>query len=59
MSDLTLDTTINLKINSELKKDFERICKENHSNISREIKLFMSDVVKKNSLDIYKPGWIR
>lgn len=59
MSDLTLDTTINLKINSELKKDFERICKENHSNISREIKLFMSEVVKKNSLDIYKPGWIR
>ena len=47
MSDLTLDTTINLKINSELKKDFERICKENHSNISREIKLFMSEVVKK------------
>ena len=45
-----LDTTLNLKINSKLKKEFEKLCKQNHSNVSREIKGFMSQCVKQGRI---------
>ena len=36
-----LDTTMNFKVNSLLKSEFDKLCKKSHSNSSREIKLFM------------------
>lgn len=45
-----LDTTINFKVNSHLKDEFDRICKSNHSTISRELKLFMLRSIKSNRI---------
>lgn len=45
-----LDTVVNFKVNSTVKKEFERICKENHSNLSRELKVFMLAVIKQGRL---------
>ena len=36
-----LDASINLRINSKLKSDFEKLCKKNHSSMSRELKLYI------------------
>lgn len=47
---LDLDTTMNFKVNSLLKAEFENLCKKNHSNPSREIKLFMLRSIKSNRL---------
>ena len=41
-----LDTTMNFKVNSLLKAEFEQVCKKSHSNPSREIKLFMLRAVR-------------
>jgi hypothetical protein len=41
-----LDTVINFKVNSLVKSEFEQICKDAHSSVSRELKLFMLDVIK-------------
>lgn len=46
-----LDTTLNLKVNSVLKQEFEQLCKDDHSNVSRELKVFMLNCVKSQSLD--------
>lgn len=40
-----LDANINFKVNSELKKRFDEICKKNQSNMARELKAFMTRVV--------------
>lgn len=40
-----LDTTINFRVNGELKKKFEAICKSNHSTISQELKKYMSKIL--------------
>lgn len=45
-----LDTTMNFKVNNLLKKEFERICKAEYSNPSREIKLFMLKTIKQGRL---------
>jgi organic hydroperoxide reductase OsmC/OhrA len=45
-----LDTTMNFKVNSLLKAEFEQLCKKSHSNPSREIKLFMLKSIKNNSI---------
>lgn len=45
-----LDTTMNFKVNSLLKAQFEQLCKKSHSNPSREIKLFMLRAVKQGRL---------
>lgn len=45
-----LDTTMNFKVNSILKSEFEQVCKKGHSNPSREIKLFMLEVVRRGRL---------
>ncbi|MEE5099699.1 hypothetical protein V2J88_09520 [Pseudomonas alliivorans] len=36
-----LDTTLNFKLNSGLKAEFEKICKQHDSNVSRELKRYM------------------
>ena len=46
-----LDTTLNIKVNSLLKAEFEKLCKKNHSNLSRESKFFMLRSVKQNRLN--------
>lgn len=46
-----LDTTLNIKVNSLLKAEFEKLCKKNHSNLSRELKFFMLRSVKQNRLN--------
>lgn len=46
-----LDTTLNIKVNSSLKAEFEKLCKKNHSNLSRELKFFMLRSVKQNRLN--------
>lgn len=45
-----LDTTMNFKVNSLLKAEFEKVCKKSHSNPSREIKLFMLRAVRQGRL---------
>lgn len=45
-----LDTTMNFKVNSLLKAEFEKLCKKSHSNPSREIKLFMLRAVRQGRL---------
>ncbi len=45
-----LDSVINFKVNKHLKAEFDRICKENQSNLSRELKVFMLKVVKQGHL---------
>ena len=46
-----LDTTLNIKVNSLLKAEFEKLCKKIHSNLSRELKFFMLRSVKQNRLN--------
>ena len=45
-----LDTTMNFKVNSLLKDEFNNVCKKSHSNFSREIKLFMLNAVKQGKI---------
>ena len=45
-----LDARFNFKVNSLLKSEFEKICFASHSNPSRELKLFMLDVVRKGHI---------
>lgn len=45
-----LDTTMNFKVNSLLKAEFEQVCKKSHSNPSREIKLFMLRAIRQGRL---------
>jgi len=46
-----LDTVVNFKVNSGLKKEFDRICKQSHSNLSRELKLYMLRVVSQGNFN--------
>lgn len=45
-----LDTVINFKVNSVVKSEFDAICKNAHSSVSRELKLYMLDVIKKGKI---------
>ena len=45
-----LDTTMNFKVNSLLKDEFNKVCKKSHINFSREIKLFMLNAVKQGKI---------
>lgn len=45
-----LDTTMNFKVNSLLKEEFNNVCKKSHTNPSREIKIFMLNVVKQGKI---------
>lgn len=44
------DDRITFRTNSALKQEFERLCQLENSNLSREFKRFMVDVVKRQSL---------
>ena len=45
-----LDTTLNIKINSQLKEEFERLCRQSFQYV-REIKILMSKAVKAKTLN--------
>ena len=45
-----LDVTLNLRVNKRLRADFDRLCRSKHTNMSREIKRYMSLAVKANDL---------
>ncbi len=45
-----LDAVLTLRVNSALKKEFSKICKENQSSTSSELKRYMLKVVKQGSL---------
>lgn len=45
-----LDDTLNFKINSVLKSEFSKLCKQRESNISRELKLYMRAAVASGQL---------
>lgn len=45
-----LDSTLNFKLNSGLKAEFEKLCKQNDSNVSRELKRYMRAAVIAGSL---------
>ncbi|MFK0516972.1 hypothetical protein [Campylobacter coli] len=45
-----LDVTLNMRVNKQLREDFERLCKANHTNMSRELKRFMSLAVSAQKL---------
>lgn len=41
-----LDDRVNFRVNGVLKDQFEKVCVANHTTISREIKRFMTEVVR-------------
>ena len=45
-----LDDVLTFRVNSALKKEFSRICKENQSSSSSELKRYMLFVVKQGHL---------
>ncbi|MGP4865392.1 hypothetical protein ACTXGK_14510, partial [Psychrobacter sp. T6-5] len=47
-----LDGTITFRVNSELKQEFQKLCKSQYSDVSRELNSFMRKVVAKQKLDI-------
>jgi hypothetical protein len=45
-----LDAVINFRISSSAKAEFERLCKENHSTVSRELKVFIFNTIKQGRI---------
>ena len=45
-----LDDVINFRVSSVLKDEFNKICKDDQSTISRELKRYMLSIVKQGSL---------
>ena len=45
-----LDAVINFRVSAVLKDEFNSICKDDQSTISRELKRYMLSVVKKGNL---------
>lgn len=45
-----LDGVLTFRVNSALKKEFSRICKENQSSASSELKRYMLKIVEQGSL---------
>lgn len=45
-----LDAVINFKVNSVVKSEFDAICKNAHSSVSRELKLYMLSVIKQGKI---------
>lgn len=41
-----LNISVNFRVNSGLRDEFEKVCKANHSNMSRELKRYMTAVVQ-------------
>ena len=49
-SDIDSDSRLNIRNSSALKSEFEALCKREHSTLSAEIKRFIVQSVKRNSL---------
>ena len=49
-------TLCNFRVNSKLKNDFSELCKSNHSNISNELRGFISRSVLSGRLNYDSPG---
>lgn len=45
-----LDTTLNFRVNSGLKAEFDKLCRENHTTVAREIKRFMTAAISSSRL---------
>jgi hypothetical protein len=45
-----LDAVINFRVSSSAKAEFERLCRENHSTVSRALKVFMFNSIKRGSI---------
>ncbi|KWS96896.1 MULTISPECIES: hypothetical protein [Pseudomonas] len=45
-----LDTTLTLRINSRLKSHFEELCKSEHTTLSREVKRYITEAVRTQTL---------
>jgi len=45
-----LDSTLNFRVNSGLKSEFDKLCRENHSTIARELKRFMTAAIRSGRL---------
>ena len=45
-----LDDVLTFRVNSSLKKEFSKICKENQSSASSELKRYMLKIVEQGSL---------
>ncbi|HBM08924.1 MAG TPA: hypothetical protein DD403_12595 [Pseudomonas sp.] len=45
-----LDSTLNFRVNSGLKEQFDLLCKREHSSVAREIKRFMTEAVRTQRL---------
>ena len=45
-----LDAVLTFRVNSALKKEFSRICKQNQSSASSELKRYMLKIVEQGSL---------
>ncbi|WP_143514982.1 hypothetical protein [Pseudomonas syringae] len=45
-----LDSTLNFRVNSGLKLEFDKLCKENHSTIARELKRYMTAAISQSKL---------
>lgn len=45
-----LDGTLNFRVNSGLKSEFDKLCRANHTNVAREIKRFMTEAIRSQTL---------
>lgn len=45
-----LDVNVNFKANSALRDEFDKLCKANHTNMSREIKRYMTAAIRTQRL---------
>lgn len=46
----SLDSTLNFRVNSGLKQEFEKLCKQSESTVARELKLYMRAAVTSGKL---------
>jgi hypothetical protein len=45
-----LDATLNFRVNSGLKSEFDKLCRENHTTVAKEIKRFMTAAISSSRL---------
>ena len=50
-----LDDVLTFRVNSALKKEFSKICKDNQSSASSELKRYMLKIVEQGSLYFKRP----
>ena len=50
LGSVSQEQRLNIRIDSALKEQFEKLCRENHSSVSAELKRFIVNCVKSKSL---------